>query len=981
MGTSSVTGLTLIIGPANSGKLGRVLRWWDERQTLKPLIVVPTGPDARGLSAEMARRRGALVGQSPAITFDGLVRLLLGRSPQYAGDFERSLLITHLLRERPPQAAGFSPRFPGTAGAVASLLEQLGDSGRSLDEVEEVLGRWASLDIGSAVLAADIRGLLSGYHVLRDRLGLADRSDAVLEALGAAGACERPLALYGFTSFTPVQRRLVAALSRVVEVVLVFDYERSRQRSLTSPSEFAYWESVAVRVEEMAPGPLAYTSAAIAYLERHFMDDGIPPEPPPAWTRRQGVRFLLASGRRNEAELAAAQIAELIRSGLRPGDIAVVVRSMKPWGRLLEDVFVSCGIPCQVDERLALDETGLGHAFLAGLRGFAGDDAAAVLTYLRSPFSALTLEQAGDVELDYLRGTERGVAALARCADTVEPGVLGGLVRSVGRKADGMSVHLEAAQSLARQMLATGFRGAAVEDQTADARAFRALQSVLTELARHQDAGRLPPGVLRTDVLLSALGRVAVPAGPSGSEEAVQVLTAHRARARRFQAVLVLGLVEGEFPGRAERPRLLTTAQRTQLDRIGGGLFTPESDQEEALFVRAASRAWKVLLLSSRDADDGGGHAAQSYYWWHCKTLLAAEDGDQAHRTLADQVFDLAGAPTSRQYLRTCSAQRVDPHPDCGEGSRTPSAWERNGGLAGLVSPPVLNELAGTECFSPSVLESYLRCPFVWFIDRVIGAGDMEKVADDRVLGELLHAVMRDTFRRLKDEGLLPLSLNRMHYAEEAAQSIIERLVASEECPGTLAERRLMVWGLRRMAGDLLAMETETAGMLVMTDTELSIGGEGGVDLGGVAVKGRVDRVDSTSRGQLFIIDYKSGSAPKKSELGTAEGLQLPLYMLALAAERQDDTVVGGAYMSAKDRARSGVVAAGCEDLLGAGGRGCHIAGEEALQEILQAALDLALEAAEGMRGGAIAPLPDRDCPSWCDLRPVCRAFKGARRW
>jgi RecB family exonuclease len=978
------TGLTLVLGPANAGKLGRVLRWWDERRALKPLVVVPTGPDARGLSAEMAQRRGALVGQSPAITFDGLVRLLLGRSPQYAGDFERSLLITHLLHERPPQAPGFSPRFPGTTGVVASLLQQLGDSGRSPEEIEQVLGRWASLDPDSAGLAADLRSLLNGYHDLRDRLGLSDRADAVREAVKAACAWDRrPLALYGFTSFTLAQRRLVAALAQVGEVVLVFDYERSRQRSLTSPAELAFWESLAAGVEELRPGALAYTSPAIAYLERHFMDD---PLPPPA-TGKDGVRFLLASGRRNEAELAAEQIAGLIRSGVQPGDIALVVRSMKPWGRLLEDVLVSCGIPCQVEERFEFDRTGFGHAFLAGLRGVAGDDPAGVLNYLRSPFSALTIEQASDVESAYLKGTARGVAALARCTETVAPGAFGGLVRSVRRGVDGTFVDLDAALSLARQMLANGFEGAA-DDESAgsglratDARAFRALQDALSWLAGHRDAGRLPPGVLRTGVLLPALGRMSVPAGPSGSAEAVQVLTAHRARARRFQAVLMLGLVEGEFPGRGERPTLITSAQRTQLDRIGGGLFPPESDQEEALFVRAASRAWKILMLSARDADDAGGHAAQSYYWWHCKTLLGVTEHDHAHRTLADQVFDLAGASTPRQYLRTCAADGVSPHPHCTGVSPPQSSWRRPGGLAGLASSQVLDELAAAGCFSPSVLESYLRCPFVWFVDRVVGAEDMETVADNRVLGELLHAVMRDTLRWLKKAGLLPLRAEHLDDADRTARSAIERLVQSEACPGTPAERRLMEWRLKQMAVDLLAMEVDAAGPLVMADTELNIGGEDGIDVGGLAIRGRIDRVDSGSRGELFIIDYKSGGAPKKSELGTSEALQLPLYMLALAAERPDQTVVGGAYVSAKDKARSGVVAAGCEDLLGSAGRSCRIADEDALQKMLQGTLDLAMQAAEGMRSGAIAPLPDRDCPSWCGLRSVCRAFNGDAKW
>ena len=986
-----ITGLTLILGPANSGKLGRVLGWWEERQALKPLIVVPTGPDARELSAEMAQLQGALVGQSPAITFDGLVRELLGRSPQYAGGFERSLLVAHLLRVQPPQAPGFSPQFPGTAGVVASLLEQLADSGRAPGEIEQVLGRWAALDDGSAALAADIRGLLSGYRAIRDRLGLSDRGDAVCEALQAADSWKRPLALYGFTSFTLAQRRLVTALAGAAEVLLVFDYERARRRSLTSSAELAYWESLAGSGDEPESGAPAYTHPAIAHVERHFMDDGSERYGSSAWTGREGVRFLLASGRRNEAELAADQVGQMMRSGIGPGDIAVVVRNMKPWGRLLDDVFASCGIPCQVEERLTLDETGFGHAFLAGLRGFAGDDPAAVLNYLRSPYSAMSLEQAGDAELDYLRDTARGVAALARRAGEVAPGALAGVRRSVENGFGGVTVDLDAARELARNMLVNSFQGTGAAnapaevfgpsaDLAADARAFRALLGVLDSLAGHRDAGRLPMGFLRTDVLLTALGRMAVPAGPSGSADAVQVLTAHRARARRFQVVLMLGLVEGEFPGRVDRPTLLTRAQRAQLDHLGGGLFSPESEQEEALFVRAASRASKALLLSARDADDAGGHAAQSYYWWHCKALLGVNENDHLRRTLADQVFDIAGATTPRQYLRSCASRGEVPHPDC-EGAARASSWRRPGGLAGLSSPQVLEELAAAAYFSPSVLESYLRCPFAWFVDRVVGAEDMETVADNRMAGDLLHAVMRDTLRTLKVDKRLPLRVEHLGEAIQTARVIVERLVQSEECPGTPAARRLMEWRLKRMTSDLLAMEVDAAGPLVMADTELSIGGEAGVDVGGLSLKGRIDRVDATGRGELLVIDYKSGGAPKKNDIGTAGGLQLPLYMLALAAERPDAAVVGGAYLSAKDKARAGVIAAGCEDLLGSSTRNFRVADDDGLREMLQGALDLALQAAEGMMSGAIAPLPERDCPSYCDLRPVCRAFRGVRRW
>ena len=147
MRSSPPCGLTLVLGPANSGKLGRVLEWWEARLVSRPLVVVPTVPDAGRLSAEMAQRSGALVGQSPSVTFDGLVRLLLGRSPRYAGDFQRLLLISLLLHESPPRAAGFSARFPGIVGVAGSLVEELGDSGRSPEEIDRALsrlgvGRW-----------------------------------------------------------------------------------------------------------------------------------------------------------------------------------------------------------------------------------------------------------------------------------------------------------------------------------------------------------------------------------------------------------------------------------------------------------------------------------------------------------------------------------------------------------------------------------------------------------------------------------------------------------------------------------------------------------------------------------------------------------------------------------------------------------------------------------------------------------------------
>ncbi len=992
-----VIGLTLILGHANSGKLGRVLQWWESRLGLQPLIVVPTSPDARSLSAEMAERKGALIGQSPAVTFDGLVRLLLGRAPRYIGDFERTLLVSHLLREEPPRAQGFSAEFPGMAGVTAALLQQLGDSGRSLEEIGRLLARWAAADAGSAALAADIERLLARYSALRDQLGLCDRSDAVREALGAASEWRRPLAFYGFTSFTLAQRKLLETLAGNAEILLVLDADREDgaqdigYAGLTTPEELRAWERSAAGRVEVLRSEERYTSLAGMYLERHFAENLSPDEPAPvAWDEEDGgVRFLLASGQRNEAELAAQQIAERIRCGTAPGQIAVIVRSTKTWGRLLEDVLLSCGIPCEVDERVALGETGLGHAFLAGVRGVAADDAEAVADYLRGPFSLLTLEQAADVELAYLRGTARGVQALARSAESLVQGSLQALMDVVVTRGGERSVDLDAAQRLGEQMLSaclTAFAraasgperaGTAALDMGADARAARALRDALSELSAFRTEGSLPEGVLRVEVLLPALARVGVAGAPTAPEGAVQVLTAHRARARLFDTVFILGLVEGEFPRRGDRPGLLTPAQRTRLENLGGEVFNQQPDDEEALFVRALSRARRHLFLSARDADDAGGFAGQSYYWSRSKMLLGVEDSGVIHRTLADQVYPAGEAPSMRHYLRACAAGGLQPHDSCRPAPLAPPSWTRSGSPAGFVSDAVKAELAATGSFSPSSLESYLKCPFSWFIERVVGADDMETLADNRVTGELLHQVLRDTFLELKSREALPLRRTELDMAQAIAAGLVDAAVNSDRCPGTVAERRVMGWKLRGWVREVLAMEADAESSLQPFETETTVGGVDGVDVGGLALRGRVDRIDHSTRDHLFIVDYKSGSVPSKNKIGTEEALQLPLYMLALAAERPDAEVVGGVYLSAKDRKRTGVAAPGSEDLLGKQVKDCATSDEEGFQAMLEGALGLAKQAAGGMRRGDILPQTRRKCPDYCQLGPVCRARRG----
>ncbi|MBN1321388.1 MAG: PD-(D/E)XK nuclease family protein [Thermoleophilia bacterium] len=1003
MSIQSPIGLTLILGPANSGKMGYVLEWWRQRSAERPVLVAPTGPDSRELTMEMARAAGSVVGQSAAQTFDGLVRLLLDRSPKYVSDMDLSLMTARLLEDAPLEALERIGRLPGTNTALAALVLELGESGRSPEELDVILSRWASLDPHSRPLARDLRRFLGGYTEMCARLGVVTRPEAVREAAQAADAWTRPVALYGFTSFTPGQRALVEALSRRTEVLVTFNFDGSRAIDLSTPAEVSWWRSRADKVEELTTRTLAYSSPAVAYLERHLMTGEPAGDPPPATSGLEGVHFLLAAGRRAEAELAAEHVAALIRGGLRPGDIAVVVRRVRTWSRLLAHVFDSCGITHQMDDQSALGETGLGFAFLSALQGAVSDEAAGVLAYLRSPYSGLPPEEASDLEIRYRRGTAKGAAVLASAARVMGVACLEGLWEVVGRSpgaepvdesaadkapparpsadmaaADGMFC-AEAAEDFARRMWIAGLRSATVgsADMEEDARALRAIQAALA-------AAKGLPGGFEPHLMLRALAQVAVPSGRTEATDAVQILGVQRARARRFKAVVILGLVEGEFPGRPDTPSLLTPMQKARLDQLGEGVFAPEVDEEAALFLSAVSRALHVVVLSSRDAEDDGSEAMPSRFWTEAMKVMGAGALDCDRRTLADQVFEPDRAPSERHYLRAQAAQGAAPGNVMGvgrEGAATCALRPWGCAPDRLTAPDILEELAATEYHSPSSLEAYSACPFSWFVQKVIGVEDVDLELDDRLVGQLAHDALSAVYPRLVAEGMLPLSSENMAEAERLAFACADRLVQSDERPGTPAERRLAAYRVKWMVHNLFSMEIAAAGNLVPSDTEIWVGGEQGVDIGGVRIRGRVDRVDSTADGRgLFVVDYKSGGIPSSGALGKEGGLQLPLYLMALKAERPATDVIGGAYLSLPGKERSGVVAAESAEALGAGVKGLRQVDGEGMEELFRVTRETAREAAAGMRAGIIAPRSKGQCPPWCSLGPACRARREGYR-
>ncbi len=120
--------------------------------------------------------------------------------------------------------------------------------------------------------------------------------------------------------------------------------------------------------------------SALHHLERGLFEPAGRRVPP-----NGAVRLLEAGGERAEAELVGASVLELLRDGMAPEDIAVLVRG-GPASELFAQVFDTYGIPVAHERRTPFGETRLGAGLLAFARAARpGGTAQDVVTWLRTP--------------------------------------------------------------------------------------------------------------------------------------------------------------------------------------------------------------------------------------------------------------------------------------------------------------------------------------------------------------------------------------------------------------------------------------------------------------------------------------------------------------------------------------------------------------------------------------------------------------------
>jgi putative RecB family exonuclease len=248
---------------------------------------------------------------------------------------------------------------------------------------------------------------------------------------------------------------------------------------------------------------------------------------------------------------------------------------------------------------------------------------------------------------------------------------------------------------------------------------------------------------------------------------------------------------------------------------------------------------------------------------------------------------------------------------------------------------------------SPSRAGDFLTCPLLYrfrVIDRL-----PEPPSPAAARGTLVHAVLE----RLFDE---PAAARTPQAARDLLEPQWQRLVADEpEMDGLFSsdeERSTWLAEARDMLDRYFTLEDPTR--LEPRHRELAVEA---VLESGLVVRGYVDRLDVAPGGQIRIVDYKTGTAPKE-EYEAKALFQMKFYAVVLwLTERRIPTLLQLMYLG--------------------NGEIVRFAPDESDLRATVRKIDALWRAIERARAtGDWRPRPSRLC-SWCAHQAICPAFGG----
>ena len=372
----------------------------------------------------------------------------------------------------------------------------------------------------------------------------------------------------------------------------------------------------------------------------------------------------------------------------------------------------------------------------------------------------------------------------------------------------------------------------------------------------------------------------------SARSDAVQIMTVHQAKGLQFEVVFCAGFAHGLFPVAARPHPLLDADERAWLEAFKVG-FMPSwpSDpdghaaEEARLAYVALTRARRRLYVTY--ADSYLRQAGPSVFLG-----LASPEAETSDFTRASARLEPANVLLAREAEVLIAAQRrplgapaVARAESLGldvEFLGDPRAGDSFEPYGGDRNP---DDIA-IDHFSPTTLNDYLKCPRLYWYNHHPGlVSEPRSVLMER--GGFLHEVLED-FHSHESEWRMLHSDNQREWLEATLQRHLEGYLSRMD--GTL-DRKREEHQVRNVLGNYIRFATtyQKVRRLGTIDLERRFH----LDLDGVEIVGKIDRINDVGDGEVEVVDYKTGAGkPMRWAYEAYFGpelsdVQLALYYLA----------------------------------------------------------------------------------------------------
>ncbi|MBP3379655.1 MAG: exodeoxyribonuclease V subunit gamma [Ruminococcus sp.] len=886
-----------------------------------------------------------------SLSFSSLARQLFQiygepeRKGEYADEMAR-LIVIYQAVEAAAASPGQLPFFGKRcrqSGFSEEILELVSDMKRSGLKPLELTQKAELMEPRLRDKTRDVAEIYYEYEAIMESYGFKDNLENIREAAKIANLHRyfqgKSVYLDEFESFTADQMDMMKCIFSAAENVTItlrtddvngerFTLFETVNATYQTLSRICREMNIPVKLTKMTESR-RFVHEDLMYLSRRIMRNltNEPENAPDA----EHIRVFEARDMYNEAEFVCAEIKRLIHrdKSLRYKDIAVISNDISVYGEVLKAAFARFDIPYFMSIERPVSHTAVMAYFTAllelltarrfkseqifrllkcGLSGYELTDISCLENYCyRWSIEGRMWESEFTGDGDESEDPEKMRKELIRPLMTLKMklreentaveicGLLYGYLKDNG----------------VEQNLALLMDRLIKEDRDNDAAELKRLWGCLMDIldsVADTLKGEILPFREVADIMRSMIGRIKYSLPP----QTIDAVTAASARTARLSApkiIFVMGASEGDLPNQVNVHGIFSEGEKQKLMPLGIDISRPLTDliaSERLIVYKALSTASERLYLTYPLSDLSGNAKYRAQVIEEIREMFGKEYFDRemlvTESRLGTDFYAVTYHAAYYHYMQD-RAENTTAAASVGKALFSDPKYKRriqaaenrrNGAVEYRIDRAIMERLKSFEPFyiSATAAESYNKCHFMYFCERVLRLQMPEKIQlDNRIAGDLSHSCFYSLIGNNRKSDFISMSY------EDITREIDKQAekYRSENLGGDFAKTPRFELTFNKIKERITAAFLHTQQALMVSDFvpdrfEFTPRKSAGVviDFAGgkqLLFSGFVDRSDVCTvndKKYLRIVDYKSSpKAINEKTLAAGVNLQMLLYLFA----------------------------------------------------------------------------------------------------